>query len=70
MTQRSPVVLITGTSSGIGKAVAGAFAAKGFANAADPDSPIQSYAVLRGHVKEALIEAVRAGDDPSVVAWC
>ena len=38
------------------------------ANAADPDSPIQSYAVLRGHVKEALIEAVRAGDDPSVVA--
>ena len=30
MTQRSPVVLITGTSSGIGKAVATAFAAKGF----------------------------------------
>lgn len=30
MTQRSPVVLITGTSSGIGRAIAGAFAAKGF----------------------------------------
>ena len=29
MTQRSPVVLITGTSSGIGKAVATAFAARG-----------------------------------------
>jgi NAD(P)-dependent dehydrogenase (short-subunit alcohol dehydrogenase family) len=38
------------------------------ANAADPDSPIESDAVLRGHVKEGLIEAVRAGDDPSVVA--
>ncbi|GAH63456.1 unnamed protein product, partial [marine sediment metagenome] len=30
MTQRSPVVLITGTSSGIGRAIAGAFAAKGY----------------------------------------
>jgi NAD(P)-dependent dehydrogenase (short-subunit alcohol dehydrogenase family) len=30
MTQRSPVVLITGASSGIGRAVARAFAAKGF----------------------------------------
>jgi NAD(P)-dependent dehydrogenase (short-subunit alcohol dehydrogenase family) len=30
MTQRSPVVLVTGASSGIGKAVARAFAAKGF----------------------------------------
>jgi NAD(P)-dependent dehydrogenase (short-subunit alcohol dehydrogenase family) len=30
MTQRSPVVLITGTSSGIGRAIASAFAAKGF----------------------------------------
>jgi NAD(P)-dependent dehydrogenase (short-subunit alcohol dehydrogenase family) len=30
MTQRSPVVLITGTSSGIGHAIASAFAAKGF----------------------------------------
>lgn len=37
-------------------------------NAADPDSPIESYAVLRGQVKEGLIEAVRAGDHPSVVA--
>jgi NAD(P)-dependent dehydrogenase (short-subunit alcohol dehydrogenase family) len=38
------------------------------ANAADPDSPIESYRALREHVKEALITAVRAGDDPSVVA--
>jgi len=38
------------------------------ANAADPDSPIESYRVLREHVKEGLIKAVRAGDDPSVVA--
>jgi NAD(P)-dependent dehydrogenase (short-subunit alcohol dehydrogenase family) len=38
------------------------------ANAADPDSPIESYAVLRGQVKDGLIEAVRAGDHPSVVA--
>ncbi len=30
MTQRSPVVLITGTSSGIGRAIASAFAAKGY----------------------------------------
>ncbi|UMB68177.1 oxidoreductase [Mycobacterium paraterrae] len=30
MTQRSPVVLITGASSGIGQAIARAFAAKGF----------------------------------------
>jgi NAD(P)-dependent dehydrogenase (short-subunit alcohol dehydrogenase family) len=38
------------------------------ANASDPDSPIESYRALREHVKEALITAVRAGDDPSVVA--
>jgi NAD(P)-dependent dehydrogenase (short-subunit alcohol dehydrogenase family) len=38
------------------------------ANAADPDSPIQSYRALREQVKEGLIKAVRAGDDPSVVA--
>jgi NAD(P)-dependent dehydrogenase (short-subunit alcohol dehydrogenase family) len=38
------------------------------ANAADPDSPIESYPSVREHVKEGLIKAVRAGDDPSVVA--
>jgi NAD(P)-dependent dehydrogenase (short-subunit alcohol dehydrogenase family) len=38
------------------------------ANAADPDSPIESYRAVREHVKEGLIKAVRAGDDPSVVA--
>jgi NAD(P)-dependent dehydrogenase (short-subunit alcohol dehydrogenase family) len=38
------------------------------ANGADPDSPIESYRALREHVKEGLIKAVRAGDDPSVVA--
>jgi NAD(P)-dependent dehydrogenase (short-subunit alcohol dehydrogenase family) len=38
------------------------------ANAADPDSPIESYRALREQVKEGLIKAVRAGDDPSVVA--
>ena len=37
-------------------------------NAADPDSPIESYVPLREHVKEGLIKSVRAGDDPSVVA--
>jgi NAD(P)-dependent dehydrogenase (short-subunit alcohol dehydrogenase family) len=38
------------------------------ANAADPDSPIESYRAVREHVKEGLIKAVRAGDNPSVVA--
>ncbi|WIM88054.1 oxidoreductase [Candidatus Mycobacterium wuenschmannii] len=37
-------------------------------NAGEPDSPIESYLALREHVKEGLIKAVRAGDDPSVVA--
>ncbi|WP_293003155.1 oxidoreductase [Mycobacterium sp.] len=37
-------------------------------NAAEPDSPIESYVALRERVKGGLIEAVRAGDDPSVVA--
>jgi NAD(P)-dependent dehydrogenase (short-subunit alcohol dehydrogenase family) len=38
------------------------------ANAADPDSPIESYVPLREHVKATLIKSVRTGDDPSVVA--
>ena len=38
------------------------------ANAAEPDSPIAVYRTQREHVKEGLIKAVRAGDDPSVVA--
>jgi NAD(P)-dependent dehydrogenase (short-subunit alcohol dehydrogenase family) len=38
------------------------------ANAADADSPIESYAPLREHVKDGLIKSVRAGDDPAVVA--
>jgi NAD(P)-dependent dehydrogenase (short-subunit alcohol dehydrogenase family) len=37
-------------------------------NAVDVDSPIDSYATTREHVQEALTEAVRAGDDPAVVA--
>lgn len=37
-------------------------------NAAEPDSPIESYVALRERVKGGLIEAVRAGDNPSVVA--
>jgi NAD(P)-dependent dehydrogenase (short-subunit alcohol dehydrogenase family) len=37
-------------------------------NAIDADSPIDSYATTREHVREVLIEAVHAGDDPAVVA--
>lgn len=37
-------------------------------NAIDADSPIDSYAVTREHVQQALTEAVHAGDDPAVVA--
>ncbi|MBV9318836.1 MAG: oxidoreductase, partial [Mycobacterium sp.] len=38
------------------------------ANAAEADSPIDSYAALREHVQQVLTEAVHAGDDPAVVA--
>jgi NAD(P)-dependent dehydrogenase (short-subunit alcohol dehydrogenase family) len=38
------------------------------ANATDADSPIDSYAPIREHVKHVLAKAVRAGDDPAVVA--
>jgi NAD(P)-dependent dehydrogenase (short-subunit alcohol dehydrogenase family) len=38
------------------------------ANATDADSPIDSYAPIREHVKQVLGKAVRAGDDPAVVA--
>jgi NAD(P)-dependent dehydrogenase (short-subunit alcohol dehydrogenase family) len=37
-------------------------------NAAEVDSPIDSYAITREHVRQVLTEAVRAGDDPAVVA--
>jgi NAD(P)-dependent dehydrogenase (short-subunit alcohol dehydrogenase family) len=38
------------------------------ANAADADTPIDSYASIREHVQQVLTEAVHAGDDPEVVA--
>ena len=38
------------------------------ANATDADSPIDSYAAVREHVKQVIAKAVRAGDDPAVVA--
>ncbi|MBV8178435.1 MAG: SDR family NAD(P)-dependent oxidoreductase, partial [Mycobacterium sp.] len=38
------------------------------ANATDADSPVESYAPIREHVKRGLTKAVRAGDDPAVVA--
>jgi NAD(P)-dependent dehydrogenase (short-subunit alcohol dehydrogenase family) len=37
-------------------------------NATDADSPIESYAPIREHVKQVIGKAVRAGDDPAVVA--
>jgi NAD(P)-dependent dehydrogenase (short-subunit alcohol dehydrogenase family) len=37
-------------------------------NAAEADSPIDSYATTREHVRKVLTDAVRAGDDPTVVA--
>ncbi|MBV8861528.1 MAG: oxidoreductase [Mycobacterium sp.] len=38
------------------------------ASATDADSPIDSYAPIRDSVKQVLAKAVRAGDDPAVVA--
>jgi NAD(P)-dependent dehydrogenase (short-subunit alcohol dehydrogenase family) len=38
------------------------------AASSDADSPIDSYAPIRDHVKDGLAKAVRAGDDPAVVA--
>jgi NAD(P)-dependent dehydrogenase (short-subunit alcohol dehydrogenase family) len=38
------------------------------ANATDADSPIDSYAPVREHVKQVIAKAIRAGDDPAVVA--
>jgi NAD(P)-dependent dehydrogenase (short-subunit alcohol dehydrogenase family) len=38
------------------------------ANAADADSPLDSYATIRQHVQQGLTEALHAGDDPAVVA--
>jgi NAD(P)-dependent dehydrogenase (short-subunit alcohol dehydrogenase family) len=38
------------------------------ANATDADSPIDSYGPIRDYVKQGLAKAVRAGDDPAVVA--
>jgi NAD(P)-dependent dehydrogenase (short-subunit alcohol dehydrogenase family) len=38
------------------------------ANATDVDSPIGSYAPVREHVRNVLVQSVRAGDDPAVVA--
>jgi NAD(P)-dependent dehydrogenase (short-subunit alcohol dehydrogenase family) len=37
-------------------------------NAIDADSPIESYAPIREHVKGVIAGAIRAGDDPTVVA--
>jgi NAD(P)-dependent dehydrogenase (short-subunit alcohol dehydrogenase family) len=38
------------------------------ANATDVDSPIGSYAPVREHVRNVLVQSVRTGDDPAVVA--
>jgi NAD(P)-dependent dehydrogenase (short-subunit alcohol dehydrogenase family) len=38
------------------------------ASSTDADSPIESYAPIREHVKKLLAKSVRAGDDPAVVA--
>ncbi|HZE15705.1 MAG TPA: oxidoreductase, partial [Mycobacterium sp.] len=38
------------------------------ANAADVDSPIDSYATIREHVRQVVTEAVHHGDNPAVVA--
>jgi NAD(P)-dependent dehydrogenase (short-subunit alcohol dehydrogenase family) len=38
------------------------------ANATDADSPIESYAAAREHVKNVLAGSIQAGDDPAVVA--
>jgi NAD(P)-dependent dehydrogenase (short-subunit alcohol dehydrogenase family) len=38
------------------------------ANAIDADSPLDSYAAVREHVKHVLAEELQSGDDPAVVA--
>ena len=38
------------------------------ANATDADSPLDSYEAVREHVKQVIAKAIRAGDDPAVVA--
>jgi NAD(P)-dependent dehydrogenase (short-subunit alcohol dehydrogenase family) len=38
------------------------------ANATDADSLIRSYAPAREHMKDVLVQAIQAGDDPAVVA--
>jgi NAD(P)-dependent dehydrogenase (short-subunit alcohol dehydrogenase family) len=38
------------------------------ANAADADSPLESYEAIREHVKQVITESLHAGDDPAVVA--
>jgi NAD(P)-dependent dehydrogenase (short-subunit alcohol dehydrogenase family) len=38
------------------------------ANAIDADSPLDSYAAVREHVKQVIAEELHTGDDPAVVA--
>jgi NAD(P)-dependent dehydrogenase (short-subunit alcohol dehydrogenase family) len=38
------------------------------ANAIDADSPLDSYAAVREHVKHVIAEELHSGDDPAVVA--